>query len=104
MSRNVATLPYALRFGLAYTLLLLGGGLLLHLLAIPAASGIGVATGALLGAALYAGRQFVRKLQRLPSRAERTDLIWQSLLVSMLVSLALAGGFLAWLATPEMLA
>ncbi|WP_136253400.1 ABZJ_00895 family protein [Onishia niordana] len=97
MEQDVKINKYVIKFCFAYALGLIAVSLMLYLLDIDANSGVSVAV--LIGGAVYAAGKFVENNKRIPSKQEKSKLVWLSLFScwglsiasSVIIVLAIAG-------------
>jgi len=84
MDEDVNVFKYAMRFSIAYFLLLLLLAVILTLLNIDGNTGGSI--GALLGAVAIVVHKFVDDNERAPNKTEKRKLVWLSYFLSLLVS------------------
>ncbi len=84
---SIGIRKYIITYGVCYTIGLVAVIGVLKLLELEGNSGVSI--GVLIGSAMYAASKFISDNKRVPNKAEKSKLVWQSFLVSWLVSLIL---------------
>ena len=87
MDENVAVTKYIVKFGVVYTLGVIVVSVGFTLLELDHSSGASI--GILIASAMYAVGTFIQDYKRLPSKTEKSRLVWSSFFVSWLVSILL---------------
>ncbi|SDG35263.1 hypothetical protein SAMN05216571_110110 [Onishia taeanensis] len=97
MEQDVNINKYVIKFFFAYALVSVAAFAILYFLDIDANSGVSVAV--LIGGAMYAAGKFLEDNKRMPSKQEKSKLVWLSLFScwglsidsSIIIVLAMAG-------------
>jgi hypothetical protein len=87
LEHNINLSSYTIRFAIAYCIGLIIVAGIFYIFDLEHSSGASV--GVLIGAAMFSASKFIQDNHRLPSKTEKSRLIWQSFLVSWLVTLVL---------------
>jgi len=87
MKQAVGLNRYIVIFTIAYTIGLIALAALFYFFEFGQNAGASI--GVLIGAAMYAGGKFIQEQKRIPTKEERSKLVWQSLGITWLVSVTL---------------
>ena len=85
--------PYVIRFTIANAVLTVALAILAEMLKLK--SGSGLAAGCAIASSFFAAAAFAKDHSREPTSAEKSAFAWRAVLATWLVSLVLAGMFLA---------
>lgn len=87
MEKDVEVKSYIVKFGMAYTIGLIALSAIFQYFDLDHSTGASI--GVLLGAAMYAVGKFIQDNKRIPSKKEKSKMVWTSFLISWVVSILL---------------
>lgn len=87
MEQDVAMGNYIIKFILGYTIGLVLLSAIFHIFELEGNSGASI--GVLIGVAIYVVGKFIQDHKRVPDKKEKSKLVWSSLVMSWLISIAL---------------
>ncbi len=87
MEQSVDLTKYIIKFGITYTIGLIALFLISYIFDLDLGSGASI--GVLAGSAVYSVGKFIRDNKRIPSKKEKSKMVWSSFAVSWLVPIFL---------------
>lgn len=87
MKQDVAITKYTIKFGVVYTIGLIVLSAIFYIFDLDHSSGASI--GVLIGAAMYAAGKFIQDNKRVPSKNEKSKMVWSSFVILWLVSVML---------------
>jgi len=87
MDQEVDVTKYIIKFGVAYIIGLVVLLVIFGIFELDHSSGASI--GVLIGAAIYAVGKFIQENRRVPSKSEKSKLVWSSFIISWLASVLL---------------